>query len=293
MEVNNKHERLLENQKEVRRTIAKRRVFERMVIGFVSILLIGGGLFYYFDYSIPFSFESIQSNVIDSGRGVPIADHKSGKYLEQDLYVGLDYPGIVEIRYSFEKDLKTSSTLYDGYGINVYKSGVGSRTLYAMAINPLGELSDVAEYTYEFVPDKAKDFRVVPQTNGMVRLSWKASNNPDLSKYLVYVDDADPVSALKNTVYIVSGLTNQEHSFAVTVVGKYGESEKAERELLLQKIEAGEDFHGSAEEISLDLNGDGVIDHKDLRFILEQLEEGAGLNELNEVMECWEKPGCV
>ena len=305
METINKNKRLLENQKEVQKTVTKRRVFERIIIGFISVLFVGGGLFYYFDYSIPFSFESIQSNVSNLNPGlvdVPVFDKVAGDYPKQSLYVGLNYPGAGEIRYSLGEEKPTiNSTLYSGYGIDVYGVNVeGTTILSAIAVDHLGDMSYVVTNEYNFVSNEVKELLAIPQADGMVYLSWDASTDPDLLEYRIYVDGEYFASALKNTAFTVSGLTNREHSFAVTVVDKFKkESKKAERKLLLQRIETGEGFHGSAssplrgaKEISSDFNGDGVVDHKDLRFILEQIEGGASLDELNEVIECWDKPGC-
>lgn len=222
-----------------------------------------------------------------------LADKESGKYPKKDLYVGLIFGGAGEIRYSIDTQPTVESTLYAGRSINMYSAGTATRKLYAYATDPYGNLSKVSEYTYSFAPDPVTNFSLSPLSNGRVDLSWNASLDPDIVRYQVYVDKQNPASAGLYNAFTVSGLSNQEHTLAVTAVDKYGqESDKVSKTLLLLPSDAEHESHGAAVEITNDLNSDGVVDARDVKELLSSIPGGASTEELNALMECWEKEGC-
>lgn len=297
-------------QSEAQKIYAKRYLIERAVALSLIILVLGVGIYIGNEKAEPttsISFETLRANFLKSDIGgivtglerdvaVPLASVEPGAYAKGDLYVALTFGQAGEIRYSLQQKATATSALYAGRGINVYKQGVPKQTLYAIAIDPLGNTSDVAEYTYYFVPAAIKNFRAVPMSQGRVDLSWDASDDPEVSRYHVYVDKRDPVSAGKNTAYTVSGLTLSEHTFSVSAVDKHGmESPKETKTLLLSSVDASEkgDVHFAyGAEVTPDMNADGVVDYLDVLELFKALPEGPSTRELSALMQCWEKPGC-
>ncbi len=280
----------------------KRRLMKNTIILVAILLIIAMGLSMDIGYS-PFSSTStsVQTSVIGAGTpsyekevtAMVFASEESGVYPKKSLYVGLEFGGAGEIRYSIDAPPTADSTLYAGRSIDMYSVGTATRKLYAYATDPYGNLSKVSEYTYSFVPDAVTNLTATSQSNGRVDLSWNASSDPDIVRYQVYVDGKEPVSAGLYTVYTVSGLSNQEHTFAVTAVDKYGqESGKVSKTLLLIPVSEEDSIHGSAVEITNDLNSDGVVDAKDVKALLSSIPGGASTEELNALIECWEKEGC-
>jgi hypothetical protein len=228
------------------------------------------------------------NSIYQQGVDLPELDKPSGKYPKESLYVGM--MAIDDIRYT-KNEIPTleGSTLYGGYGVDVYTPGEPTSTLYVFAVDTYGNASEVVVREFRFVPGPVTGLELTPQPQGMVAATWDDSQDSDFDHYNVYINDNEEPNSTDYPAYTISGLSPGEQTIKVTVVDDLGgESLEEVRTLFLPEIQVSENggVHGAGMEFSFDHSGDGVVDYQDAGLLLDKMYVSADV--LNEVIIRWE-----